>query len=158
VISQFFSCKFLQIHSGHFAYYIFKTVAVISMTSQFHECFNVNFGRFLIFETTVRHKVRLVPKPAKNEVWAITSGCCLLFHIDINGCLWGRGICHVYSANIARKNAMLPSESPQWAKCHRGACLQFSYPIWPAIQPHNSKKHQQIKNKPYFVCCVGNRL
>ena len=20
---------------------------------------------------------------------------------------------------------------PQWAKCHRGACLQFSYPIWP---------------------------
>ena len=30
-------------------------------------------------------------KPAKNEVWAITSACCL-FHIDINGCLWGRGI------------------------------------------------------------------
>ena len=27
-----------------------------------------------------------------------------------------------------------------------------------SIQPHNSKKHQQIKNKPYFVCCVGNRL
>ena len=99
-------------------------------------------------------KARLVPKPAKNEVWAITSGCCLLFHIDINGCLWGRGICHVYSANIARKNAMLPSQhcpTTMGQMPQRGLFTVFISNL-ASIQPHNSKKHQQIKNKLYFVC------
>ena len=84
-------------------------------------------------------------KPAKNEVWAITSACCL-FHIDINGCLWGRGIsmftlpillekCHVTIAH----NGLMP---------HR-ACLQFSYPIWP---PFNllTLRHQHST----FRACV----
>ena len=60
MISRIFSCKFLHIQiasvSGHSIHFIFKTCQIVAGTSmirQFHEFFNLIFGGFLTFGTTV---------------------------------------------------------------------------------------------------------
>ena len=62
VILRDFPCKFLQIHitsvsgSLHFTFKICQTVAGTSTISQFHEFFNLIFGRFLTFDPTVSRR------------------------------------------------------------------------------------------------------
>ena len=54
--------------SGHYMSFIFKTcqiVACASMIRQFHEFFNLIFGGFLTFGTTVRWGAK--PTPAMTE-------------------------------------------------------------------------------------------
>ena len=60
MISRILSCKFLHIQiasvSGHSLHFILKTCQIVARTSiirQFHEFFNIVFGEFLTFGTTV---------------------------------------------------------------------------------------------------------
>ena len=83
VISRIFSCKFLKIHitsvSGRCEHYIFKirqTVAVISMTSQFHDFLYFIFGGFLTFKTTVQYR-------------AAWTQLCYYFSSTSNSVYWG---------------------------------------------------------------------
>ena len=79
-------------------------------------------------------------KPAKNEVWAITSACCL-FHIDINGCLWARGI-SMFTLPI------LPCYWPTQCAMSHSLFTLFIYNLPPFL---SQKKCHHPKDKQWLI-------